>query len=471
MLDVMTELVEQVRQSLQQINHPDHRPLIIGLSGGVDSQVLAHALIQVTRDGGPVLHAVHIDHGLREGSAQDALSVERICQQWDLSFERIEVDVQAWDEKLDQGTESAARHARYAALARVALDNDADTIVTGHTLDDQVETVLLRLLSGSGLEGLSGMSEISRRPIPLNPGRPALRRLAIFRPLLSVSRSQIEAYASEVGISPIEDETNNSNAYRRNAIRHNVVPHLVNIEPAVRESIARTAWLLRDDVRFVADAVDSAFADMVAERAGVLMVERQQFRNAHTAIQRRVLYRAIDSMLGVNARISQERIESLRKAAVDGQPGKVIELVDAIVGYIDYDRLAIGHSGTIEEDMRKLSWVPLLEPGREIPLDGEVDVALTNGWRVRGHVETSGQLVLRTRRDGDRTRVSRSREIKLQDWFVDRKVPRYLRDWLPMVALNDEIRWVIGLDITEYPDSRNGIELHLELDLSGESGN
>ena len=469
MSGAVAEIVEQVRESLEHLRHPRQRPLIIALSGGVDSQVLAHALLHIASEEGPVIHAIHVDHGLRPASASDASRVQAICDAWDLSCQVVQVNVDAWDQVLGQGVESAARHARYAALASAAIDNDTDTIVTGHTLDDQVETVLLRLISGTGLEGVSGMSEISRRPISLNPGRPALRRLAIFRPLLNVTREQVEAYAAEAGIEPVEDESNESLAYRRNAIRHTVVPHLEAIEPAVRASIGRTTSLLHDDARFIADTVDELFDDVVANRSGVLMIERQQFRQIHTAIQRRILYRVIDSILGADARISQERSEALRTAAVDGQPGKIIELADDVIGYVDYDRLAIGQSATLEDDLRRLSWVPLLEPGTVVKLEGDVDVPLSNGWRVRGHAETDGELVLRTRQDGDRTRGERKREIKLQDWFVNRKVPRYLRDWLPVVAFDGEVRWVIGLDMTEYPDSRSGVQLHLELDTPGTS--
>lgn len=469
MSDIVSEIVERVRSSLDQIRTSRSGPLIVALSGGVDSQVLAHALCAATESCGPLVHAIHVDHGLRAESANDAARVERICEAWGLSHDIVQVDVASWETKLGQGLESAARHARYAALAAAALDNDSDTIVTGHTMDDQVETVLLRLISGTGLEGLSGMRVLSRRPIPLNPGKPEAMRLAIFRPLLGVTREQIEAYADAVGIEPVEDESNQSIAYRRNAIRHKVTPQLTEIEPAAREAIYRTTAMLQDDGSFISDMVDKSFEEIVAERSGVWMLERQQLRTIHTAIQRRVLYRVVESILGASTRLSQERLESLRQAAVDGQPGKIIELAGDIVGYIDYDRLAIGHGQTLEESLRRLSWVPLLEPGTSIQLDGDVDVRLSNSWRIRGHVSARQEVVLRTRRDGDRTRGSGRQEMKLQDWFTNQKVPRYLRDWLPLVAVDDQVRWVIGLDMTELRDSRTGIDLRLELDMSEES--
>lgn len=466
MSSAVETIVQHVRSALETLKHPSDRAVVIGLSGGLDSQVLAHALQSAAEQDGPPLLAVHIDHGLRSESSQDAQKVEELCASWDLPCTVSRVDVDLWDASLRQGTESAARNARYAALARAALDHDTDTIAVAHHLDDQVETVLMRIIGGTGLEGLGGMSLVTRRPVPLDPGRPALRRLQIFRPLLDVPRSDLEAYAAAVGIVPINDPTNSSIVYRRNAIRQTVVPALESIEPGFRSSLSRTCDLLQDDAQFVSDTVDELFNEVVANRSEVWMVERKKFRNAHRAIQRRILFRIIDAILGVHARVSHERLEALRNATLEGQPGKIIELADGVVGYVDYDRLAIGHSEKLEHDLRKLSWVPLLEPGTEIELNGEVDVPLKNGWRVRGNVGHHEKLLLRTRHEGDRTRV-RGREIKLQDWFVNQKVPRYLRDWLPIVVHERDVRWVIGLDFTVYPDNRSGIELGLELDLHG----
>ncbi|TVR77014.1 MAG: tRNA lysidine(34) synthetase TilS [Sphaerobacteraceae bacterium] len=466
MSSALRTIEDHVRASLASISHPSDRALIIGLSGGRDSQVLAHSLLQIAANDGPPLLAVHVDHGMRPESGDDARRVQALCEAWDLPCTLVEVDISQWDAALNQGAESAARHARYAALARAALNHDSDIIATAHHLDDQIETVLLRMISGSGLEGMSGMAPLTRRLIPLDPGRPPLRRLKVFRPLLGLARADLETYAREAGIDPIHDPTNDSNAYRRNAIRQTVVPAMEAIEPAVRESTARTCELLQDDADFISAAVDSAFNDIVANRAGVWTVERKLFRESHPSIQRRVLFRIIDGVLGSRARLRYERLEALRNAALDGQPGKVIELADGLVGYVDYDRLAIGFTDTLEDDLRRLAWVPLLEPGTELELSGDVDIPLTNGWRIRGHVESDETMLLRTRHDGDRTRV-RGREIKLQDWLVNQKVPRYLRDWLPVVATAEDVRWVIGLDIMAYPEGRGGVQLHLELDMNG----
>lgn len=463
-MGIVSDVQQEVASALEQIRHPGQRPMIVAISGGVDSQVLAHALTTVTSESGPTLLAVHVDHGLRESSASDAERVGEVCSRLNLEYEIKRVDVDAWDAELRQGTESAARAARYASLATAAIGAGSDTIATGHTLDDQAETVLLRLMSGSGLEGMGGMGRISRRSVSLDPGGENHSRVAIFRPMLNLRRTEIDAYARECALIPIEDETNESLEFRRNAIRKTVLPAMEKIEPGTLDAINRTTRLLRDDANFIADTVDETFDDVVAERSGVWMIERQQFRVAYQAIQRRILYRVIEPLLRAGTRLGLERIEALRQASVDGRSGTVIELAEDLIGYIDYDRVAIGRAESLEDDLRRLSWIPQVTPGAEIPLRGNISVALDNGWRVLGEAPADDGWVLRTRRDGDRTRNERGREVKLQDWLVDRKVPRYVRDWLPVVARESEVRWIIGLDITEFKDPANDVHLHLELD-------
>ena len=466
MLKRASSLIDHVRARLIDLRHPTHRPLIIALSGGIDSQVLAVALQSIDSGERPSLHAVHVDHGLRKESSQDAERVRALCETWSLPCDVVKVDVDEWDTFLNQGTEAAARAARYAALARVAIDMEADTLTTAHHLNDQVETVLLRLISGAGLEGLRGMDPDSRLPIPVEPGRPAKRRLRLFRPLLEVSRDEIEAFAREHGLEPIEDDSNASLAHRRNAVRHTLIPAIAKIEPGFLESVGRTAELLRDDASYIRDRVEDIKGDVVAERDGVWMIELKQFRELHVAIQRRVLLQTAERLLSDRARLTRERIEALRASAVEGDPGKTIELAESIVGYVDYDRLALGNGETLQQDLRRLSWIPLLDPDTEIQIGGEVDVLLDNGWRVRGRAPEDAHLTLRTRREGDRTRGARGRRIKLQDWMVDRKLPRYVRDWVPVVASGDEVQWVIGLDMTDYSDSRADVHLQLELDVA-----
>jgi tRNA(Ile)-lysidine synthetase-like protein len=467
MANVGTELLDRARQCVESLAVPVELPIVVGLSGGVDSQVLLHTLLQVTQVSGHTLIAVHVDHGLRPESGSDARRVRELCDQWGVRCQVESVDVAVWNQRLRQGTESAARYARYAALARVAQDNDTNLVATGHTLDDQLETLLLRLLSGSGLEGLSGMTSVSERTVPLDPDAQETATVRIVRPLLTGTRKDVLAYADSVGIEPVEDASNTDLDYRRNAIRHTVIPQLESIESGVRSSVNRTLELLQDDVEFIADVVNDAYERVVAERDGLWMIDRRRFRLSHVAIQRRLLFRVLSPLIPSEARLGRERVDALRETVVDGQPGKVIEIAGDLVAYTDYDRVAVGRASTIEDELRRLSWVPLLEPGSEIELGGNIDIPLLNGWRVRGEASSKGQLILRTRRDGDRIRGTRGREIKLQDWLVDHKVPRYLRDWLPIVTLDNEVQWVIGLNMTEYPDWRNNIHLQLERDVPG----
>jgi tRNA(Ile)-lysidine synthetase-like protein len=455
-------VLREIEHALDRGRILPNSSVLIALSGGVDSQTLAHAFLQVDEERRPRVRAVHVDHRMRPGSEADAERVEAICRAMGLELDRVEVDVDEWKSIYKQGPESAARAARYAAIARVARDRGIRWVATGHTLDDQAETVLLRLIAGSGLEGVSGMEPASRRRVPLDPPGKDATTLSILRPLLAVSRVDIARYAEEHELVPVEDESNEDQEFRRNAIRHSVMPRLEEIAPGAARAMSRTAELLRDDARFLADTVDEAMEQMTALREGVWTIEREGFRDAHPAVQRRVLLRTLEKALSPSARIGQERLEALRVAAVSGRPGAHIEIAEGIACYVDYGRVAIGDGDTLDEDLRRLSWIPILEPGTELPLKGTVDLPLGNGWRLRGHAPDDDGWVLRTRHASDRVRAHRRRAVRLQDWLVDRKVPRYVRDWLPLAAHRDEVRWIIGLDLTEFELPAEGIQLRLE---------
>jgi hypothetical protein len=308
------------------------------------------------------------------------------------------------------------------------------------------------------------MSPISRREVPLDPQGDETAVISLLRPLLALSRADIASYADHYELVPIEDASNECQEFRRNALRHSVVPRLEEIAPGAVGSIVRTAGLLRDDVQFLTDTVDEVLERVAANRDGIWMIEREGFRDAYPAIQRRVLIRIVEGVLSPTSRIGHERVEALRVAAVSGRPGSQIEIGEGINCYVDYGRIAIGSADTLEEDLRRLSWIPTLQPDSEVPLRGHVDLELGNGWRLRGDTPNNDDWTLRTRKAGDRVRASRRRAVRLQDWLVDRKVPRYVRDWLPLAVHHGEVRWIIGLDLTEFELPAEGVHLRLERD-------
>ncbi|MBX5446803.1 tRNA lysidine(34) synthetase TilS, partial [Sphaerobacter sp.] len=297
---------------------PDDR-VLVGFSGGADSLALTAALQALHAAGrGPRPLALHVNHRLRPEADADADRAVALGKSVGVTVEVATVDVGAWDRVLREGTESAARAARYAALAAAAREQGVRWVAVAHTANDQAETVLLRLVRGAGLDGLVGMREQTHRPVPLDPDEREVVSLWLLRPLLGLTRAQVERYVRARGLVPIEDTSNVSPVYRRNVVRHAVLPELERIAPGVVETIARTAGLLADDAAYLQAAADAAASEIVGRAGRLVTVAREALRDLHPALQRRVLILAARAAGVDPAGPTAERVEALRRAAIEG---------------------------------------------------------------------------------------------------------------------------------------------------------
>ncbi|MDQ2831151.1 MAG: tRNA lysidine(34) synthetase TilS, partial [Chloroflexota bacterium] len=206
--------------------------VVVAVSGGADSLCLLYVLHDVSPTLGLRLHVAHLDHTLRPGSADDAAYVAAQARVLGLPYTVERVDVAGLARRERLSIETAARAARYGFLRAVAAQTGTRIISTGHTRDDQAETVLMSLARGGGLNGLAGM---------------APRRTDIARPLLEIGHAEALAYCAARGLTPREDESNRSPLYRRNRMRHEVLPVLDQIYPGAGANIARAARLLAAD--------------------------------------------------------------------------------------------------------------------------------------------------------------------------------------------------------------------------------
>ena len=224
-------MVTAIRRSLAGASATGAR-VIVGLSGGPDSVALLDGILCVADEQELTVVAAHLDHGLREGSGNDAAYCAALCRNLGVPFRAARADVRARAQKDKRGLEDAARKERYAFLKRVAEEEGARFIFVGHNQNDQAETLLMHLLRGAGTTGLAAM-----RP----------RRGMLLRPLLDVPRKQILAHLEARGLAFLQDASNESLAFTRNRIRLELLPVLRALNPRVVEALARTARLLRSD--------------------------------------------------------------------------------------------------------------------------------------------------------------------------------------------------------------------------------
>jgi tRNA(Ile)-lysidine synthase len=250
------------------------QPLLVMLSGGRDSVCALDLAVRVRGSG--AVQALHVNYGLREEADEDARHCARLC-------ERLEVKLEVEQARRPEGAgnlQAWAREARYAAAARLAEEAEA-TIVTGHTADDQVETILYRLASSPSRRALLGM-------------RPRNGRLA--RPLLGTTREETTAYCAERGLGWRDDATNEGADYKRNLVRRELIPELEKIHPAARENVLRAAAILREEAELLDSLVDAELAGGEGVEPGT--IRHARFAGLHPALRRLVLQRLADAAAG-----------------------------------------------------------------------------------------------------------------------------------------------------------------------------
>jgi len=294
--------------------------IVVAVSGGVDSMVLMDLLRRLQATWHFDLTIAHVNFGLR-GKASNA--DEELVRN-EAIRSKFPFKVARWKRPQRVNLQDAARQFRYDFFRQVADKTQASYIATAHNRDDQAETVLMHLIRGSGVKGLLGMSPIAGE----NP--------KIIRPLLFFSRCQIEEYAKKKKVSFAEDKTNRKLIYKRNLIRHNVLPMLEKLNPCVKESLADVAMFLRD----YDEAIDVVAYEYVQEffRAGKNTVtwNRSHFIELPNAIRRRVLVMAYEGICGNRANLNSDQIEHMDKLST----GKKHTSRYMLPGHLQFSRLS-----------------------------------------------------------------------------------------------------------------------------------
>ena len=435
------------------------KPLLVAVSGGADSLALLHALHAL---GYPLVCAT-FNHQLRSEAADEVAYVRQIAQSLGISFVTDSADVAAYAGAEGLSTEEAARVLRYRFLFREARKVGAQAIATGHTADDQAETVLMHFLRGAGLAGLKGM--LPRMVLPIFDIVPeGSDEIPLVRPLLDWQRTDTEAYCRENGLSPIYDPSNSDTAYFRNRLRHELIPTLDGYNPRIRQTLARTALALQGDEALLAEVVDAAWKKSVlGAGVGFVSFARAALENSSPALRRNLFKRAAFTL---RPGLRDIDFAALERAAT-------LEAVDLAGGlrlFIEGEKI---HLAAYEADLPFAEWPQvseqLLVSSEQLSVGGEpyllsgswqltCDAVLMNvdHWQlITGDPSsawldadlTESELRVRTVRAGDRFQPlgMSGASVKLQDFFVNIKLPRRARANWPLICVGDEIVWVGGL--------------------------
>ena len=435
--------------------------LVVAVSGGVDSMALLDVLVRLVPRLGVRLHVAHIHHGLRGKSAdRDAAVVAAQAARHALpvSVERLEAATRA------RGTSVQvwARSARYARLEAVRRRVRAAWVLTAHNRNDQAETVLLNLLRGAGARGLAG--------IPPARGR-------ILRPLLGVWRAEIERYAAARGVPFREDPSNRSVAYRRNRVRRQLLPMLAReYNPRILEVLAALAEQAREDDDALTSLVAALGATAVLARGRAVGVSRRTLSATPPAVARRLLQEAFRRATAAGHGLTRRHLAALAQLADRGGdvrlPGGLRAWATAQYVWVGPDGRTAHRSSPGDGSNRRGNGAGVtLRPGRWArwaPGGCSVRVRRATGGEIRlDRRDPSREILdakvldeplrLRAWRAGDRFRPLGLRgRKKLQDFFVDAKVPREARARVPLLVAGDRIAWVVGHRIADEFRWRGG---------------
>jgi tRNA(Ile)-lysidine synthase len=418
--------------------------VLVALSGGPDSVALLHVLQTLEHRGHLVVSGVaHFNHQLRGAEADaDELFCRELAASLGLPIVVGRGDVRALARKSGRSIEDAAREARYSFLTGALSSVEAQAVAVGHSLDDQAETFLLRLIRGAGPAGLAGV-----RP----------RAGIVIRPLLDVPRGDLRAYAAEHGLGSREDSSNSDLAVPRNRVRLELLPHLEQFSPPIAATLARNAALAREDDEFLeAAAIESARSLVLQEDNGVTL-DAPALAALHPALASRVARTALQ-LAAPGRFIGFQHVDDLLELTrrADGTAVALPGLVATRKG----SRIVFG--GPLPAPFVNSFNVPLSIPGEAEAAGWKVTAGYTatplQPMVARGHTVVvaaeplRSPLAVRSRRPGDRFKPigMGGRGRKLQDFLVDRKVARSDRDGLPLVVdRDDRIVWVVGYSVAE----------------------
>ncbi len=479
-----------IRENL--LIHPGDR-IVAAVSGGADSVAMLCVLDSLARDPSfPFfeLHVAHLNHGLRGDAAKDdARFVRRLAEKMGLPCTVGRVDAEAFRRRHGLSLEDAARQLRYRFLEQTAGKVGAGKVAVGHTRDDQVETVLLHFLRGTGLDGLSGMKVI--RPLDKEAR-------FLIRPLLECSRREIEDFCSRLAIKPRVDETNRDMRFRRNRIRQELIPHLERTyNPRFRESMGRLSYILGRENDFLEELAGKHLTQHMEEGSDYRSVylDGAGFCREHEALQARMIRTAVSRLLGTFPRdLRFEHIRAIMGLFCGQASRGELHLPGGLRAVRRYERLAL----TLERAAPRDAFTPavLPVPGESLLLEGRCRIrarrvepgrltwppqrekeAFLDVHRVVERMGEMGdgveaesdalELLVRPRQAGDRFYpLGAPGSKKLKDYFIDIKIPREERDAVPLVVAGETIVWVAGHQVSELcritDDTKEALVLQLD---------
>lgn len=441
-------MIEKVREFIFKENLiKSGDRLLVAVSGGIDSVVLLYIMYSLKRDLNISLGVVHFYHKVRiYGCKTDFFFVKKMAENFTLPFIFGAGDVPAMAKKHGKSLEEAGREARYDFFYSLIDKSDWNKIALAHTASDQVETFFMRLIRGSGLNGLAGMS--------------GAREEKFIRPLLSVWREELEDYAGKNDLFYREDQTNKDCYFFRNKVRNKLIPYLEKeFNPRLSEGIYRLTDILKEENNFLNNLTEDLLKELlISQENDKVILNTDKLLNCHKALRRRLIRFVLNKFIHNFSDINYEKIDKILEL-MDGETGKLFKFSHITIRK-SYNTLVISEDNEKEEwrEYEKL----LSFPGETVSTFFGIKIIIKFGRGdevIRGNnfiglfdkKKLLPPISLRTRKRGDRFTPSGMKgKKKIKDFFIDKKIPLVERDKIPIICSGGKIAWVGGLRIDEY---------------------
>jgi tRNA(Ile)-lysidine synthase len=482
---------------------PRKETVVVGVSGGADSVCLLHVLAKWRQRLGIRLHVAHLNHQIRGVESQaDSEFVSDLAGSLGIPITIDSQDVAAYRTERKSSLEEAARELRYAFFAGVAREVGARRIAVGHTRDDQVETILMHIIRGTGVAGLSGLAPCSplahdslgmSLPAQASSVAKAQRTsLLVIRPLLDTTRQETADYCQEHQLNPHVDSSNLLPSFFRNRLRLHLLPMLRQYNPNIDQALLRLADIANEDNAFIEQQASGLWDEVARQENKAIYLNKKQLAGLPIALQRHLLRVAVARLVGDVRDIEATHIEAAR-SLLDKSAGKMSVLPHDLICQGGYDELVI--SSTARQSQLPPCPFPPLPDELHLKVPGKTTFS---GWNmlastVRDHVgsRTSGgakstrgkthqadlvahfdlqktgtNLWVRRRRTGDRFQpLGMNVPKKLHEFMVDAKIPRSWRGRIPIVCSPQQIIWVVGWRIDDRVKLAKGSKEILRLEF------
>lgn len=437
----MLEKINKTIIKYNMINNGDK--IVLGLSGGADSVCLFYLMNSLKNKLNLEIFVCHINHLLRgEDSDLDESFATQLCEKYGIPIfiKKINAKEYANDKKIS--LEEAGRQIRYSFFNEVKNEVKAFKIATAHNLNDQAETVLMRIINGASVEGIGGIKPV--------------REDNIIRPLIEITKTEILNYLKENNLEYREDKSNLDTSFKRNKIRHFLLPELLNYNPSVLTNLSNTANLARQDCDFIKGFVNMAEEKYVGFKNDCAIIDLKIFKYEHRAVFQRIILNTIIKVTNQKVNVSNLHIEKICDLCINAKTGKGIDISSKLRAFIEYDNLIIAQKN------EKIYYNYYLKVGSEIFIpqcnkffktyvtDIKNAPKYSKNTLVFDYKDSFEGINIRSRKNGDSySPIGFCGTKKIKNILIDAKIPKNIRDIIPIISYNDDILWVYGFRISE----------------------